>query len=188
MKFSLFAAVFIVPLVSAHYFFNELIIDGVETEKFQYVRSNTRDKKYNPTKWENIRDNMTPDDLDFRCNKGAFTFAPQTETAEVRAGSKLAVKVAVDGVIQHPGPALVWMSKAPTTAQAYKGDSEWFKIFENSVCDKNGDFTKDAWCTWGKDRIEFTVPADLPDGEYLIRPEHVGIHGAHVGQAEFYYT
>ncbi|KAB8068233.1 glycosyl hydrolase family 61-domain-containing protein [Aspergillus leporis] len=188
MKFSLLAAAAIAPLVSAHYFFDTLIIDGQETSANQYVRSNTRPAKYNPTKWANTRDDMTPDVPDFRCNKGAFTFAGQTGTAEVKAGSKLALKLAVGATMQHPGPALVYMSKAPRTAKEYEGDEEWFKIHEEGVCDKSKDFTRDAWCTWDKDRIEFTVPVDLPDGEYLIRPEHIGVHGAHVGQAEFYYT
>ncbi|KAM0326587.1 hypothetical protein ACHAQA_006456 [Verticillium albo-atrum] len=188
MKFFIIAAAALTPLVSAHYFFDKLIIDGVETRSNEFVRSNTRQAKYNPTKWENVRDDMTPDVNDFRCNKGAFTFAGQTGTAEVKAGSKLAVKLAVGATMQHPGPAIVYMSKAPTTAKLYEGDGEWFKIFEESVCNTSGDFTKDAWCTWDKDTIEFTIPKDTPDGEYLIRPEHIGVHGAHVGQAEFYYT
>ncbi|KAL2858444.1 glycosyl hydrolase family 61-domain-containing protein [Aspergillus pseudoustus] len=189
MKLSLLtAAAAFVPFVSAHYFFDVLIIDGLETKSNEFVRSNTREAKYNPTKWENVRDDMTPDLPDFRCNKGAFTFAGQTGTAEVQAGSKLAMKLAVGANFQHPGPALVYMSKAPTTARTYEGDGDWFKIHEESVCNKNADFTGAAWCTWEKDRIEFTIPADLPDGEYLIRPEHIGVHGAHVGQAEFYNT
>ncbi|KAF7530077.1 hypothetical protein PCG10_005053 [Penicillium crustosum] len=184
MKFSLVALAAIAPMVSAHYFFDTLVIDGKEAT--EYVRSNTRAAKYNPTKWVNTRDDMTPDVPDFRCNKGAFTFAGQTGTAEVRAGSKVAMKLAVGAKMQHPGPALVYMSKAPTTANKYQGDGEWFKIHQESVCDKNKDFTKDAWCTYGKDRIEFTIPTNLPDGEYLIRPEHIGVHGAAGGQAEFY--
>ncbi|KAL0932125.1 fungal cellulose binding domain-containing protein [Colletotrichum truncatum] len=188
MKFSVAAASALLPIASAHYFFDKLIIDGKETASFEYVLSNTRAAKYNPTKWENVRDDMTPDLPDFRCNKGAFTFSGKTKTAEVKAGSKLAVKLAIGATFQHPGPALVYMSKAPTTANAYKGDGEWFKIFEEGVCDKSKDFTKDAWCTWDKNTIEFTIPKDTPDGEYLIRPEHIGVHGAHVGQAEFYNT
>ncbi|KAJ5472221.1 hypothetical protein N7530_006222 [Penicillium desertorum] len=186
MKFSLIALAAIAPMVSAHYFFDTIVIDGKESS--DSVRSNTRPAKYNPTKWVNIRDDMTPDMPDFRCNKGAFTFAGQTGTAEVKAGSKVAMKLAVGATMQHPGPALVYMSKAPTTAKEYEGDGEWFKIHQESVCDKNKDFTKDAWCTWDKDRIEFTIPANLPDGEYLIRPEHIGVHGAAGGQAEFYYS
>ncbi|OQE13299.1 hypothetical protein PENFLA_c050G09162 [Penicillium flavigenum] len=186
MKFSLVALAAIAPMVSAHYFFDTFVIDGKEAS--DSVRSNTRPAKYNPTKWVNTRDDMTPDMPDFRCNKGAFTFAGQTGTAEVKAGSKVAMKLAVGATMQHPGPALVYMSKAPTTAKEYEGDGEWFKIHQESVCDKNKDFTKDAWCTWDKDRIEFTIPANLPDGEYLIRPEHIGVHGAAGGEAEFYYT
>lgn len=173
MKFSLVALAAIAPMVSAHYFFDTIVIDGKEAS--DPVRSNTRPAKYNPTKWVNTRDDMTPDMPDFRCNKGAFTFAGETGTAEVKAGSKVAMKLAVGATMQHPGPALVYMSKAPTTAKEYEGDGEWFKIHQESVCDKNKDFTKDAWCTWDKDRIEFTIPASLPDGEYLIRPEHIGM-------------
>lgn len=189
MKFSVFSAAVlggVFPLVQAHYFFDVLVIDGVESKSNQYVRSNTRDAKYNPTKWVNTRDDTTPDGPEMRCNKGAFSSASQTETAEVQAGSTLAMKLAVGATMKHPGPGLVYMSKAPSTAQDYEGDGDWFKIYEESVCDTSADFTTDAWCTWDKDRIEFTIPADLPDGEYLIRSEHIGIHGAHVGEAEFY--
>lgn len=34
--------------------------------------------------------------------------------------------------------------------------------------------------------MEFTIPADTPDGEYLVRPEHIAIHEGHVGKAQFY--
>jgi hypothetical protein len=130
---------------------------------------------------------MTPDLTDFRCNKGAFQSAGRTKVAEVKAGSTYAMKLAVGATMQHPGPAQVYMSKAPGTVQTYEGDGDWFKIFEEGVCDKSADFTKEAWCTWDKDRIEFTIPAGTPNGEYLIRPEHIALHGAHDGQVEFYY-
>lgn len=174
MKLSLLAAAAIAPLASAHYFFDTLVIDGQESTPNQYVRSNTRPEKYNPTKWKETRDDMTPDMPDFRCNKGAFTFAGETETAEVQAGSKLAMKLGVGATMQHPGPGLVYMSKAPDAANQYEGDGDWFKIHEEGICDTSKDITTDAWCTYDKDRIEFTIPSDVPDGEYLIRPEHIG--------------
>ncbi|GKT42933.1 uncharacterized protein ColSpa_03114 [Colletotrichum spaethianum] len=77
--------------------------------------------------------------------------------------------------MQHPGGAFVYMSKAPSTAKTYEGDGDWFKVYEEN-----------AWCTSDKDIIEFTVPKDTPDGEYLVRVEHIPVHGTHVGQAEFY--
>lgn len=187
MKLSILTTAALTQLASAHYFFEKLVIDGQETKAYEFVRENTRGEKYNPTKWKNPLDNMTPDMEDFRCNKGAFASASRTGTAEVKAGSTLAMKLGVGATMKHPGPAFVWMSKAPTTAQAYEGEGGWFKVFQEGICDKSKDILGTAWCTWDKDRIEFTVPRDLADGEYLVRPEHIGIHGAHDGQAEFYY-
>lgn len=188
MKLNLLYATALAPLVSAHYFFDVLVAGGTESKSLQYIRENTRPLKYNPTKWVNTRDDMTPDLTDFRCNKGAFESAGKTQTYTVQAGSKLAMKLAVGATMKHPGPALVYMSKAPSTVSTYEGDGDWFKIYEESVCNTSADFTTNAWCTWDKDRVEFTVPADTPNGEYLIRSEHIGVHGAHVGEAEFYYA
>ena len=72
MKLAVLAAAFIIQYASAHYFFDTLIIDGAESKPLQYVRENNREAKYNPTKWKNTRDDMTPDMTDFRCNKGSF--------------------------------------------------------------------------------------------------------------------
>ncbi|KNG52447.1 putative endoglucanase [Stemphylium lycopersici] len=188
MKLSLLAGAAIAQLASAHYFFDVLVVDGQESKPLEYIRENTRGAKYNPTKWKNTRDDMTPDMDDFRCNKGSFESAGRTGTAEVKAGAKMAMKLGVGATMKHPGPAFVYMSKAPGAANEYQGDGEWFKIFEEAVCDPSADFLGTAWCTWDKDRIEFTVPEGTPDGEYLIRSEHVGIHGAHGGEAEFYYA
>lgn len=67
------------------------------------------------------------------------------------------------------------MSRAPgDDVKAYDGSGDWFKIFEEGVCNQGADFTTDAWCTWGRDSISATIPADTPDGEYLIRAEHIG--------------
>ncbi|KAL6364161.1 hypothetical protein LRP88_02077 [Fusarium phalaenopsidis] len=174
------------PSVYGHYFFDKLVIDGRETGSNQYIRASTRPTKYNPIKWENVRDNSTPNLDDIICNQGAFTNAGNTETAEIQAGTKVGFKLAVGATMQHPGPGLAYLSKAPTTAQTYKGDGEWFKVYETGVCDTGLDFTSTAWCTWDKNLIEFNIPEDTPNGEYLLRVEHIGVHGAHVGQAEFY--
>ncbi|TQN70014.1 putative endo-beta-1,4-glucanase D [Colletotrichum shisoi] len=149
MKLSAVVLAAFAPLVSAHYFFDTLIVDGKATKSFECVRSNTRQAKYNPTKWENVRDDMTPDLPDFRCNKGAFTFAAKTGTLEVKLG--------ISATIKHPGPAIVYMSKAPSTAKAYEGDGDWCHELEHT------------------NTVEFTVPKDTPNGEYLIRVAHIGV-------------
>jgi hypothetical protein len=34
----------------------------------------------------------------------------------------------------------------------------------------------EGWGTWMAYTMEFTLPSSLPDGEYLLRGEHIGIH------------
>ncbi|KAJ3535407.1 hypothetical protein NM208_g7143 [Fusarium decemcellulare] len=176
----------LVPLASAHYSFDVLVVDGIETEPGQYVRLNTRSEKYMPTKFINSFDNVTPLSNDFRCNLGASS-GSGVGIAEVAAGSGLAMKLSVGATMQHPGPAFVYMSKSPGNVTEYAGDGDWFKIHEEGLCN-SGDITTTAWCTWDKDRISFTVPNGTPAGEYLVRVEHIGLHGAHNGEAEFYYA
>jgi hypothetical protein len=36
-------------------------------------------------------------------------------------------------------------------------------------------------------RASFTIPRDTPSGQYLVRVEHIAIHGAQSGDTEFYY-
>lgn len=80
------------------------------------------------------------------------------------------------------------MSKAPTgNVQEYEGDGEWFKIWESTICNEGGDLTTNAWCTWDMDQLEFQIPESVPAGEYLVRAEHIGLHGAHADEAEFFY-
>lgn len=188
MKFSLVAALAVAQLASAHYSFDVTVHNDKESRPNEFIRLNTRPAKYNPTKWKNTRDDMTPDMTDFRCNKGAFSSAKNTKVLEVKAGDKLAMKLAVGATMQHPGPAFVYMSKAPGKVVDYEGDLGWFKIHQEGICKPGADIKKEAWCTWDKDRISFTIPEGTPLGEYLVRAEHVGVHGAHDGQAEFYYA
>ncbi|KAI4630165.1 hypothetical protein J4E80_001098 [Alternaria sp. BMP 0032] len=188
MKLSIIAAAAIAQIASAHYTFDVLVTDGQESKGYEFIRENTRAEKFNPTKWKNPLDSMTPDMDDFRCNKGSFASAGKTGVKEVAAGTKMAMKLAYGATMKHPGPAFVYMSKAPSSVKEYEGDGEWFKIFESGLCHPDKDILGDAWCTWDSNKIEFTVPAEVPEGEYLIRSEHVGLHGAHDGQAEFYYA
>jgi hypothetical protein len=43
-----------------------------------------------------------------------------------------------------------------------------------------------AWDSWQKDRLEWTIQQSIPAGEYLVRVEHIGLHQAHEGKAQFY--
>jgi len=171
-------------LATAHYTFSQLIInDEMVGTDWTYIREHTRG--YMPTKGDEILSN------DFRCQPGAAT-GENTDVYTVKAGDKIALKQAFGGIgMEHPGPAQVYMSKAPAgDVKTYDGSGDWFKVSEQLLCSSpsNEGILNDAWCVWGEDRIEFTLPDRVPAGEYLVRAEHIPLHGAHVGEAEFYYA
>ena len=191
MKFSALTIATIAQVASAHYFFDTNIVGGTTQPQFKYVRQSSRAVKYNPIKFSSnpaadIRDGSTVDGPDIVCNQGAFSSAGKTEVLTVNAGEEVRLKLGVGAKFQHPGPALVYMSKAPTgSVKEYDGSGDWFKIFDEGVCG-NGDFTTTAWCTYNRDWVAAKIPKDTPNGEYLVRMEHIGVHRSHVNQPEHY--
>jgi hypothetical protein len=72
------------------------------------------------------------------------------------------------------------------------GSGDWFKVRDSLFCanpGNDGALTK-SWCEWGQPGIEFVVPDTIPDGEYLVRVEHIPLHGAQGTStgAEYYYS
>lgn len=191
MKVSVLYLTAIAQVASAHYFFNAAVVNGVTQPNDKYVRQSTRPTKYNPIKFStnpatDLRDGSTADGPDIVCNQGAFSSAGRTDVLTVNAGEEVRLKLAVSATMQHPGPALVYMSKAPGSVKSYDGiNGDWFKIFQEAVC-TGSDFTTNAWCTWDRDWVAAKIPKDTPDGEYLVRFEHIGIHRSHVNQPEHY--
>ncbi|KAI6779416.1 Polysaccharide monooxygenase Cel61a 4 [Emericellopsis cladophorae] len=192
MKFSTLALAAAAQVASAHYWFDTNVIDGAAQAPGKYVRGTTRATAYNPIKFSSnpagdIRDGSFADGDDIICNQGAFSTAGNTEVLTVAAGSDVTAKLAFGAKMEHPGPGFVYMSRAPgDDVKAYDGAGDWFKVFEEGVCNPSADFTSDAWCTWGRDTITATIPAGTPDGEYLVRFEHIGVHRSHVNQPEHY--
>ncbi|GES63775.1 fungal cellulose binding-domain-containing protein [Aspergillus terreus] len=158
----------------AHYVFPALIKDGEATPDWKYVRQWTGSYTNSPV--------TDVDSLDIRCNVDATT-GNNTSTLGVAAGSTIGFTVKTE--IGHPGPLLVYMAKAPTTAAAFDGSGEsWFKIYEDGP-----KFNADGltWPTEGATQVTFDLPAALPDGDYLVRVEHIGLHSANTeGGAQFY--
>ncbi|KAF2145669.1 carbohydrate-binding module family 1 protein [Aplosporella prunicola CBS 121167] len=176
MKFTLstmLAAATLVPSISAHYCFNRLIVNDKYTTEYEYVRKN--DNSNSP-----ITD-VTSNDL--RCNSGGLDTGKSTKTYEVKAGDK--VGFALDTGIGHPGPVQVYMSKADTTAAAYDGSGDWFKVYELGTKEITDEGLQ--WATANMQNFTFTLPEKVPAGEYLLRAESIALHGAQeVGGAQFY--
>ena len=109
----------------AHYNYPSMILDGVVTPQWSYVRQWTDYNSYNPVVDVSI--------VDIRCNvNGSTNFSP--DILSVPAGALLGFDVfpASTGVY-HPGPLMAYMAKVPSGYTAANWDGSgvvWFKIFE----------------------------------------------------------
>ncbi|KAL3482982.1 glycosyl hydrolase family 61-domain-containing protein [Aspergillus germanicus] len=94
--------------------------------------------------------------------------AASTKVYTVAPGTELSFQLAYGVTIKHSGPLQVYMSRAP------KGDVTTY--------DRSGD--------WFMTRTmaSFTIPSDVPAGQYVVRVEHIGLHRGMSGNAEFYFT
>ncbi|KAL4988640.1 glycosyl hydrolase family 61-domain-containing protein [Aspergillus falconensis] len=171
----------VTPLVSGHYVFSKLLVDGQATKEFEYIRRNSNG--YMPTLASDILSE------DFRCNQGSMASAASTKVYTVAPGAELGFQLAYGATMKHPGPLQIYMSKAPGDVTAYDGSGDWFKVHQEGVCSDISDGLVDTdWCTWDKDSVSFKLPADMPPGQYLVRVEHIGLHRGFSGNAEFYFT
>jgi hypothetical protein len=166
--------------VNAHYVYSILVHNGEQTPDWQYVRQNSN----------NIQPHkqfLNPSD-DFRCNMGTFQNAGQTQVRQVSPGDTIGFKLWNNGQILHPGPSTIHMSRAPGDVRDYQGDGDWFKIYEDIICGPQHPLRDTDWCSWDQAIVETQIPPSTPPGQYLVRVEHIAIHGAESGDTEFYFT
>ncbi|RVD81472.1 uncharacterized protein DFL_009336 [Arthrobotrys flagrans] len=179
MKFSfsvLLAAAAAAPQVLAHYNFERLIVGSTVTGEYEYVRRTTNSNSP-------VQD-VTSNDL--RCNVGSFGYAATTKTYKVTAGST--VGFTIRDYIGHPGPLYAYLSKSTTAnVNTYDGSGDWFKIYELGVKDFATYTTSMTWLSDGFKNYTFTIPKAIPNGQYLLRGEHIAVHGSgSIGGAQFY--
>ncbi|KAL4866953.1 hypothetical protein BDV12DRAFT_187049 [Aspergillus spectabilis] len=169
-----FASASLALTASAHYVFPALIKDGKVTGEWQYVRQWTGQYGNGPVE--------SVEGVDIRCNKDGDN-GSATETLAVTAGGTIGFTVRSS--ISHPGPLLAYLAKAPGAAAEFDGSGDvWFKIYEDRPNISQGGLT---WPSDGATTVEFTIPESIPDGDYLIRVEHIALHGAYSeGGAQFY--
>jgi len=93
------------------------------------------------------------------------------KTMNIAAGSTVTFKSS--NTMGHPGPVLFYMAKAPAGVSSWDGSGQvWFKVYESgATTDNSGVHFKT-----GMDRISVKIPASLPQGEYLLRAEHIALH------------
>ncbi|KAF8713222.1 Glycoside Hydrolase Family 61, partial [Rhizoctonia solani] len=178
---AIIAALAAASAAHAHATFQNLWVDGVD-EGTKCVRA--------PANNSPITD-LTSNTL--ACNTNGEVAA--AATCPVEAGTKVAVEMhqqpndrncateAIGG--NHDGPTIIYMAKVDNAATAVGSEASWFKVAETGLVSKD---------YWGTDvmnancgKVEFTIPADLPAGNYLIRAEVIALHVAgSVGGAQLY--
>ncbi|KAH8146235.1 uncharacterized protein LAJ45_09677 [Morchella importuna] len=157
----------------AHYRFYKFINAGTVGAEYVGIRTNTNTNS--PVV------DVTSNDM--RCNVGGLASASSTSTIAVTAGNTIGFQA--DIAVFHPGAFNIYMAKAPSTAAAFDGSgSVWFRVWERGATSITSDaITFDTTSS----TFTFTVPKSLPNGEYLVRIEHIAIHGASsFGGAQFY--
>ncbi|KAF5349474.1 hypothetical protein D9756_008931 [Leucocoprinus leucothites] len=153
-------------LIAAHYTFPALIVNGTRTADWVNVRMTNNHYDNGPVTDVNS--------IDFRCYTSQ-TNAKAT-TINVGAGTQLGIGIG-SGTIYHAGVVNVYMAKAPGDVSTWDGSgSVWFKVHEITPVTDGGLST-----------VTFTIPKNLPNGQYLVRMEAIALHAAEsYGGAQFY--
>ena len=97
-------------------------------------------------------------------------------TQSVAAGSSVTFKA--NQPVFHQGPIQFYMAKVPSgkTAATWDGSGTvWFKIYAEKAIVNNGALT---WASMNQGSFSVTIPKSVPTGEYLLRIEHIALHGA----------
>ncbi|CAG9948008.1 unnamed protein product [Clonostachys rosea f. rosea IK726] len=155
---TLTAASFWATQAAGHYIWNQLDIGGTTGSIGQGIRPNSN---YNSPVID-----LTSSDL--RCNVGGLS-GSSTVVRDIQAGGSFTFHT--DVAVYHQGPVSVYLSKAPSSVQSYDGSGSWAKI-----ADLGPTFNGNS-VTWPlAQTYTFKLPTCLPDGEYLLRIQQLGIH------------
>ena len=123
---------------------------------------------------------------DLRCYTSQTDATASTLT--VQAGKELSFQVGNGLTIYHQGVVNVYMAQVPSGSEAtsFAGDGEvWFKVFEIPAVTDGG--SSISFPAQDVPSVNFTLPAALPTGQYLVRMEAIALHVASTyGGAQFY--
>ncbi|KAF2871053.1 glycoside hydrolase [Massariosphaeria phaeospora] len=162
--------------VQAHYTFPRLVVNG-KSEAADW--SATRKTKNAESK-QGIEN---PTNGDIRC----YSSANAANIVSVPAGAD--IHYISTQQVNHPGPTQYYLAKVPSGASVTSWDGSgavWFKI---STTMPSVDANKQM--TWpGQNEYKTPaakIPKTTPDGDYLLRVEHIALHMAsQANKAQFY--
>ncbi|KAF2122464.1 glycoside hydrolase family 61 protein [Lophiotrema nucula] len=161
----------------AHYTFPKLVVNGKPGDDKDWTV--TRRTKNADTK-QGVEN---PTNADIRC----YSSTNAGTVAEVPAGAT--IHYISTQQVNHPGPTQYYLAKVPEGKSASSWDGSgnvWFKIATTMpTVDANKQMT---WPGQNEYKtVNITIPKATPDGEYLVRVEHIALHLAmQANKAQFY--
>lgn len=175
---SLVCLLYIVALVRGHGYFSSLTIDGTVLREGDCTRPHP-DSEYDYPISQIQRTNGLQS-ADMTCGWLPAASQKANRKCPVNPGSKMVYQFhyemglgASDTYIiapDHRGPCIIYMAKSETGAGPV-----WFKVFEDGYNQQ----TK-QWCVdklrAGHGKLNWTIPANLAPGNYLVRGEIIALH------------
>ncbi|EJD03601.1 endoglucanase II [Fomitiporia mediterranea MF3/22] len=160
--------------VSAHYTFPSLVVNGQVTPAWLNVRRTNNYNSQSPVTDVNS--------IDLRCYDSSEPGTATTVT--VSAGQELGI--VADQAVYHQSTTNIYMARAPGDVDGWAGDGNvWFKVYELPPVTNGGQSI--TFPSMGKSQFTFTLPKNLPSGQYLVRMENIAIHSASsYGGVQFY--
>jgi hypothetical protein len=152
----------------AHYIFPQVVVGGVDTAEWLYIRETYNHYSLNP-----VTDVTSPNMTCYQLTPGN----EGTSTYTVAAGTN--ISITSSPTIYHPGPLSVWLAKVPTgyTAATWDGSGAyWTKIYQDQAIISTSGI---SWPNVGDAVINVKIPSCLEDGDYILRPEHLALHVAY---------
>ncbi|KAF2440494.1 lytic polysaccharide monooxygenase [Karstenula rhodostoma CBS 690.94] len=133
---------------------------------WQYVRQTDNYQSNGPV--TDVSSNLV------RCYTSSNRGAAATQS--VAAGSSVTFKA--NQAVFHQGPIQFYMAKVPSgqTAATWDGSGQvWFKIYTEKPASSSSGL---SWASLNQASFSVTIPKNVPSGEYLLRIEHIALHGA----------
>ncbi|KAG8990570.1 hypothetical protein FRB90_001706 [Tulasnella sp. 427] len=122
-----------------------------------------------------------------KCSVAAGSFV-QVEMHQ-QPGDRTCTTEAIGG--NHDGPVIIYMAKVSDSSTAAGSTASWFKVAQSGLLSADGNTQTYYWATDAMNdncgKVNFTIPADIAPGDYLLRAEVIALHVAgSVGGAQHY--
>lgn len=169
---------YVIALVNGHGYFSSITVDGLAYKEGDCTRPHPSSEYDYPISQKGRPQGLQSNDM--TCGWLPSAAKAANKKCPVQPGSKIVYQFHYEMGMgdrdtyiiapDHRGPCIIYLAKSETGSGPV-----WFKIFEDGY-----DQSTKLWCVdklrAGKGKLNFTIPADLAPGNYLMRGEIIALH------------